>query len=203
MALAYDAERLTRDIDAAITHGHNAVIDAVRAVAAARGWPSTWLNEQATTYMPQIPDRHSQVVFDHPALQVAAASATHMLAMKARAARAQGTPPNQPALASCGEVQSRLALPTTATPGMSSWSRHGAARLAVASPTVSTACIRGGLVHACRVVAWTGCSCFRWRGAGHRDCVALRSFWRSRRTARQPLQHPGRSRGRSHNRRRR
>ena len=36
MALAYDAERLTRDIDAAITHGHNAVIDAVRAVAAAR-----------------------------------------------------------------------------------------------------------------------------------------------------------------------
>ena len=127
MALAYDAERLTRDIDAAITHGHNAVIDAVRAVAAARGWPSTWLNEQATTYMPQIPDRHSQVVFDHPALQVAAASSTHMLAMKARAARAQGTPPNQPALASCGEVQSRLALPTTATSGMSvmvaSWGR--------------------------------------------------------------------------------
>ena len=35
MALAYDAERLTRDIDAAITHGHNAVIDALRAVARA------------------------------------------------------------------------------------------------------------------------------------------------------------------------
>ena len=89
MALAYDAERLTRDIDAAILHGHNAVMNAVRAVAGARGWPSTWLNEQATTYMPQVPDRHSQVVFDHSALQVAVASPTHMLAMKARAARAQ------------------------------------------------------------------------------------------------------------------
>ena len=102
MALAYDAERLTRDIDAAITHGHNAVIDAVRAVAAARGWPSTWLNEQATTYMPQIPDRHSQVVFDHPALQVAAASATHMLAMKARAARAQDIADVTSLLRRCG-----------------------------------------------------------------------------------------------------
>ena len=89
MALAYDAERLTRDIDAAILHGHNAVMNAVRAVAGARGWPSTWLNEQATTYMPQVPDRHSQVVFDHSALQVAVASPAHMLAMKARAARAQ------------------------------------------------------------------------------------------------------------------
>ena len=102
MALAYDAERLTRDIDAAITGGHNAVIDAVRAVAASRGWPSTWLNEQATTYMPQIPDRHSHVVFDHPALQVAAASAIHMLAMKARAARAQDIADVTSLLRRCG-----------------------------------------------------------------------------------------------------
>ncbi len=102
MALAYDAERLTRDIDAAIIHGHNAVIDAVRAVAGDRGWPSTWLNEQATTYMPQIPDRHSQVVFDHPALQVAVASPTHMLAMKARAARAQDVADVTSLLGRCG-----------------------------------------------------------------------------------------------------
>ena len=102
MALAYDADRLTRDIDAAITHGHNAVIDAVRAVARARGWPSTWLNEQATTYMPQIPDRPSQVVFDHPALQVAVASPTHMLAMKARAARAQDIADVTSLLRRCG-----------------------------------------------------------------------------------------------------
>ncbi len=102
MALAYDAERLTRDIDAAITHGHNAVIDAVRVVARVRGWPSTWLNEQATAYMPQITDRHSQVIFDHPALQVAVPSPTHMLAMKARAARAQDVADVVSLLRRCG-----------------------------------------------------------------------------------------------------
>ena len=102
MALAYDAERLTRDIDAAIIHGHNAVIGAVRAVARDRGWPSTWLNEQATPYMPQTSDRHSQVVFDHPALQVAVASPTHMLAMKARAARAQDVTDVTSLLGRCG-----------------------------------------------------------------------------------------------------
>ena len=52
--------------------------------------------------MPQIPDRHSQVVFDHPALQVAAASATHMLAMKARAARAQDIADVTSLLRRCG-----------------------------------------------------------------------------------------------------
>ena len=87
MALAYDSEKLTRDIDAAITHGHSAVIDSVRQIARSRGWPSTWLNEQATPYMPKVPDRHGQVVFDHPALKVVAASPEHMLAMKVRAAR--------------------------------------------------------------------------------------------------------------------
>ena len=102
MALAYDAERLTRDIDAAIIHGHNAVIDAVSVVARDRGWPSAWLNEQATAYMPQTSDRHSQVVFDHPALQVAVASPTHMPAMKARAARAQDVTDVTSLLGRCG-----------------------------------------------------------------------------------------------------
>lgn len=87
MALAYDSGKLTRNIDAAITHGHGEVIASVREIARSRGWPSTWLNEQATSYMPKIPDRHGQVVFDHPALKVVAASAEHMLAMKVRAAR--------------------------------------------------------------------------------------------------------------------
>ena len=102
MALAYDADRLTRDIDAAITHGHGAVIDAVRAVARERGWPTTWLNEQATAYMPTVPDRHSQVVFDHPALQVSVASPGHMLGMKARSARAQDLPDVITLLHRCG-----------------------------------------------------------------------------------------------------
>ena len=37
--------------------------------------------------MPKHADRHGQLVFDHPALKVVAASAKHMLAMKVRAAR--------------------------------------------------------------------------------------------------------------------
>lgn len=87
MALAYDSDKLTRDIDAAIIEGHGSVIEAVRDIARARGWPSTWLNEQATPYLPTAPDRHSNVVFDHPALKVMAASPEHLLAMKVRAAR--------------------------------------------------------------------------------------------------------------------
>ena len=87
MALAYDSDKLTRDIDAAIVEGHGPIMDAVREIARSRGWPSTWLNEQATPYMPSVPDRHCRVVFDHPALKVLAASAEHMLAMKVRAAR--------------------------------------------------------------------------------------------------------------------
>ncbi len=87
MALAYDSEKLTRDIDPAIVEGHGVVIQAVQAIASARQWPSTWLNEQATPYMPTIPDRRGRVLFDHPALKVVVASREHMLAMKVRAAR--------------------------------------------------------------------------------------------------------------------
>lgn len=74
MALAYDSDKLTRDIDAAIIDGHGAVIRAVQEIARARGWPTTWLKEQATPYMPSAPDHHAQVVLDHPALRVLVAS---------------------------------------------------------------------------------------------------------------------------------
>ena len=95
MALAYDSDKLTRDIaydsdndiDAAIIEGHGAVIEAAREIALSRQWPTTWLNEQATPYMPTVPDRRGLVVFDHPALKVVVASREHMLAMKVRAAR--------------------------------------------------------------------------------------------------------------------
>ena len=55
MALAYEADRLTRDIDAAIVEGHGPLLEEVRAVARERAWPTTWLNEQATAYMPPAP----------------------------------------------------------------------------------------------------------------------------------------------------
>lgn len=87
MALSYDSDKLTRDIDAAIIEGHDPVMEAVQEMARFRGWPTTWLNEQATPYMPVAPDHHAQVVLDHPALKVLVASPLHMLAMKVRAAR--------------------------------------------------------------------------------------------------------------------
>ena len=102
MVLAHGADRLTRDIDAAVIEGHGPLLEEVRAVARERAWPSTWLNEQATSYLPPAPDRHSEIVFDHPALVVAAASPRHMLAMKARAARASDVDDVVNLLARCG-----------------------------------------------------------------------------------------------------
>jgi predicted nucleotidyltransferase len=87
MALAYDAERATRDIDAVILDHHTAVTNAVREIGKEHGWPTSWLNEQASSYVPQVADAHQRVVFEHPALRVIAASPTRLLAMKARAAR--------------------------------------------------------------------------------------------------------------------
>ena len=57
-----------------------------------RGLPNSWLNEQATAYMPKGDDVHSRVVFDHPGLRVTAASPERMLAMKVRAARVTDIP---------------------------------------------------------------------------------------------------------------
>lgn len=126
MALAYDSEKLTRDIDAAIVHGHGAVIGSVREIAHSRGWPSTWLNEQATPYMPRVPDRHGRVVFDHPALKVVAASARHMLAMKVRAARSSDVADTKRLLDKTGlsEPEEVLTLVESVFPGEPLGPRH-------------------------------------------------------------------------------
>lgn len=87
MILAHGAAHATRDIDAAIEGDYQAVTAAVLAIARERSWPTTWLNEQATLYMPSPDRRESVTVLEHPHLVVAAASAAQMLAMKARAAR--------------------------------------------------------------------------------------------------------------------
>lgn len=87
MVLVHGAGHSTRDIDAAIVDGYGAVTEEAALVARAHGWPSTWINEQATAYMPPPELRRGETVLDHPGLLVTAASAEHMLAMKARAAR--------------------------------------------------------------------------------------------------------------------
>jgi hypothetical protein len=86
MALAYDARRATRDIDA-VFQPHGVVLEEARGVADELGLPRWWLNEQASSYVAPGGDATAPRVFDHPGLRVAAASPEHLLAMKVLAAR--------------------------------------------------------------------------------------------------------------------
>ena len=82
MALAYDAGRVTRDVDARFVP-HGIVLDEARQVAQDLGLPPWWLNEQATVYISGKDDPGKRRVFDHPGLRVMAASPEHVFAMKA------------------------------------------------------------------------------------------------------------------------
>jgi Nucleotidyltransferase of unknown function (DUF6036) len=86
MALAYDARRATRDIDA-VFKPHGIVLEEAHTVADELGLPDWWLNEQASAYVAPGGDPSAPRVFDHPGLRVAAASPEHLLAMKVLAAR--------------------------------------------------------------------------------------------------------------------
>jgi predicted nucleotidyltransferase len=86
MALAYDATRVTRDVDARFVP-HGIVLEEARRVADDLGLPPWWLNEQATAYISGKDDPGKRRVFDHPGLRVMAASPEHVFAMKALAAR--------------------------------------------------------------------------------------------------------------------
>jgi predicted nucleotidyltransferase len=86
MALAYDATRVTRDVDARFVP-HGIVLEEARAVAEDLGLPPWWLNEQASVYISGKDDPGKRRVFDHPGLRVMAASPEHVFAMKALAAR--------------------------------------------------------------------------------------------------------------------
>jgi predicted nucleotidyltransferase len=86
MALAYDATRVTRDVDA-IFVPHGVVLEEARAVAEQLGLPPWWLNEQASVYVSGKNDPGKRRVFDHPNLRIMVASPEHIFAMKALAAR--------------------------------------------------------------------------------------------------------------------
>jgi predicted nucleotidyltransferase len=86
MALAYDAKRVTRDVDALFVP-HGVVVEEARAVAEDLGLPPWWLNEQASVYVSGKDDPGKKRVFDHPGLRVMVASPDHIFAMKALAAR--------------------------------------------------------------------------------------------------------------------
>jgi predicted nucleotidyltransferase len=88
MALAYDANRVTRDVDATFVP-HGVVLEEARNVAEAIGLPPWWLNEQASAYVSPHGDAGKREVFDHPGIRVMAASPEHVFAMKAFAARSR------------------------------------------------------------------------------------------------------------------
>jgi hypothetical protein len=86
MVMAYDATRVTRDVDSMLVP-HGVVLDEARNVARDLGLPPWWLNEQASVYISGKDDPDKRRVFDHPGLRVTAASPRHIFAMKALAAR--------------------------------------------------------------------------------------------------------------------
>ncbi|GAA2545938.1 hypothetical protein GCM10010435_13880 [Winogradskya consettensis] len=88
MALAYDANRVTRDVDATCVP-HGVVLEEARNVAEEPDLPPWWLNEQASAYVSTQKDVGSREVFDHQGIRVMAASPEHVFAMKAFAARSR------------------------------------------------------------------------------------------------------------------
>jgi predicted nucleotidyltransferase len=86
MALAYDATRVTRDVDSLFVP-HGVVLEEAGNVAQDLGLPAWWLNEQASVYISGKDDPGRRRVFDHPGLRVTAASPRHIFALKALAAR--------------------------------------------------------------------------------------------------------------------
>ncbi len=87
IALGFDNRRHTMDVDALIETGHGPVVEAVHRIGRRRGWPDTWLNEDAVSAIPRGRDGRARTVYGDGNLVVTAASAEHLLAMKVRASR--------------------------------------------------------------------------------------------------------------------
>lgn len=86
MALAYGSDLTTGDVDA-LFEPDGPMIEAIRAVATKRGLPSTWMNNQASSYF-SASAKPTATVYDSPNLRVMVTPPDHLLAMKVNAARA-------------------------------------------------------------------------------------------------------------------
>lgn len=84
MLLAYDSRVTSRDTDALFSPD-GPMLEAIHEVADEMGWPRTWLNNQASSYVSRTPGEGSPVC-DHLFLHVVAKPAHHLLAMKVVAA---------------------------------------------------------------------------------------------------------------------
>lgn len=85
MAVAYDARRVTRDVDAVFAP-KQAVYDAARSIAARQGLDEDWLNDAVKAFLPGA-DPAAREVLSWPGLRVDVASPRYLLAMKLLSAR--------------------------------------------------------------------------------------------------------------------
>ena len=85
LALAYDARRTTRDVDA-VFEPKEAVYKAAAVLAERYGLPDAWLNDAVKGLVP-AGDTDAVCVLDVPGLAVSVASPRYLLAMKVAAAR--------------------------------------------------------------------------------------------------------------------
>jgi hypothetical protein len=86
MVLAYDRERLTRDIDA-VWNKTDQFQEVVVDMAADFDLPVDWINDRVRPMLPLVLDPEHVEALVVPGLTVSVASVRHMIAMKARAAR--------------------------------------------------------------------------------------------------------------------
>jgi hypothetical protein len=86
MAMAYDARRLTRDVDAMFVP-HGVVRGEADDVAEEQGLEPWWLNALASAYVSTVAGPGRRRVFDHLGVRVSAASPEHVFVMKALAER--------------------------------------------------------------------------------------------------------------------
>lgn len=87
MVTEYGARDATADIDAFDYQPHGAVERAAVLVAAEMDLPRSWLNQQASAYVPRGADWRRSHSFDHPNLHLYAIAPAHLLAMKVQAGR--------------------------------------------------------------------------------------------------------------------
>lgn len=119
MALAYDARRATRDLDAVFAP--TAVVrEAAASVAEDSGLAPDWLNDAVKGFLPGD-DRAARTVYESPSLRVDVASPRYLLAMKLLAVRAGADTEDIAALyrlSGLTTVEEGLDLVRTAYPGV-------------------------------------------------------------------------------------
>ena len=87
LALAYERDRTTRDIDVRVDAGHEALEEAIREIAQAHDLPPQWLNDQPRGFIPEGDDTRSPTLYESRSLVVTGASGEYLLAMKLEASR--------------------------------------------------------------------------------------------------------------------